>query len=211
MAALLLPALPRPAPTRNAPVDRDALPSYRLLAIMVGAIAPLAVTLGYSVDRHDLPVLIVTEVLLVLVAMAARGRGAGRLATMLEASVLLSGGALAAAFLSLLLATTALPYRDGLLEGVDALLLPGFGWLDMFHALHQHGRLITLMCGVYQSLQWQPFALVALLALVGRERRCWQFVRAWILTLIACVTIFPFVPAIGPYLRHGLSPAGILP
>lgn len=200
---------PHPVLVGRSPIARDALPSYQLLAIMVAVILALAAALGFGGDDRSLPTVMTTQAALILFAMLFRWRDAPRVATAIEAAVLVLAATMASACLCVLFGTTAFPYRDGLLERADALLLPGYRWIDMYAALHQRDRLVSVMCAVYQTLLWQPFALVVILALTGRERFCWRFVQAWFLTLIACTAIFPFVPAVGAYIHHGLVSADI--
>lgn len=182
--------------------------SYLCLAVMVSLALLLAMALGFRWDGRDLPIVVATLVFLALSAMMARGVGAGRFATAIEAPVLLLGATMATACLSLLFATGALPYQDALLDRADRIVMPFFRWRDMYLALQDHDVVVGIMSGIYRTLLWQPFVLAPLLAIVD-ERACWRFVRAWFLTLIACVAVFPFVPAIGPYLHYGLPPAGL--
>lgn len=204
------PALPAPRATlgRLSP-PAGALPSYILLGMMIALIAALVARLDFAVDRHDLPLIVAMQFFLLGVATLLRLRGFGRVGSAIEAAVLVLAATMATACLSVLVATIALPYRDAALARADALLFPWLDWRAMFALLHDRPRIVRAMCGIYQTLQWQSFLLVALLPLAGQERRCWQFVHAWFLTLIACVAIFPFVTAAGSYVHYGLTPADI--
>lgn len=208
---LVLPRLPtqqlHSVPLGQPPIDPGALPSYRLLAIMGAVILLLVTALGFAGNSADLLIVMAMGAVLILSAMILRWRGASRSATAIEAAVLVLAATMATACLCVLFGTTAFPYQDALLERADTFLFPGYGWMDMYSALHRFHRLVTVMCAVYQTMLWQPFALVVMLAMTGQERSCWRFVQAWFLTLIACAAIFPFVPAVGAYIHHGLVPA----
>lgn len=211
MAVLTLPSTGRlrSALTGRTPFEPAATPAYLLLALMAALTFVLAGWLGFEGDHKDMPTVTAALAMFILFAMLFRWRNSPRIATAIEAMVLVLAVSIAVECLCVVLATTAFPYQDALLERADALLLPGFRWMDMYTALHNRAPLITLMCMVYGTLRWQPFALVAVLALTGRELACWRFVRSWFLALIACVAIFPFVPAVGTYVYHGLKPADI--
>lgn len=185
--------------------DRGALPAYRLLVIKLALIAVLMAILGFDYDGRDLNMAVALQVLLILAAFWLRWRGSPRLATAMEAIALLLAASVAATFLTALLATTAFPYRDALLESADRAILPGFSWIDMVAMLRGHGGIVATMCSVYGTLLWQPFVLVAALAMTGRNPATWRFVRSWLLALTACVAIFPLVPAVGAHVFHHLS------
>lgn len=189
--------------------DRAAIPAYRLLAVMAVMVVALTVAFGFDCDRHDLPLMIGFLGVLVGVAMVLRARGFWRTGTAIEASVLILAGSMATACLSILFAATALPYRDAALETIDRWLVPGFGWMDMYRLMRRHDAIVTAMSAIYSSLLWQPFALMAVLAAAGQERRAWRFVHAWFLALILSVAIFALVPALSAYPYHHLHPADI--
>lgn len=212
MAAVLLSAaLPAsPAPRAGRPfVAAAAAGSYRLLGVMVALVALLVPALGFTVAGIDLQVMALVQLFAVASALLLRRRGLGRLATAIEAVVLVLAASMATACLSVLLATIALPYRDATLAAIDAAAFPFVTWRGMFVALHDHHRLVAAMSGIYQTLLWQPFLLVALLALSGRDAACWRFVHAWYLTLAACLVVFPFVTAVSPYAFYGIAHADI--
>ncbi len=131
------------------------------------------------------------------------------MAAAIEGIALIVASTMAVCCLSILLATSAPPYRDALFDRIDRALFPYLSWLDMFRALRQHGSLVAAMSNVYSSLLWQPFALVVILALVGDECRLWRFMHAWFLALAICLTIFAFAPALGAYSFYHLGPETI--
>jgi hypothetical protein len=104
-----------------------------------------------------------------------------------------------------LLATLATPYRDGTLAAADRLLFPFLSWPAMAHALGQSPRLVAAMGEVYSTLVWQPFALVALLAMSRQRDALWQFVHAWLLTLAVCLAIFALMPAVTAQVHYGFA------
>ena len=182
-----------------------SLGSYRLLAVKVALIAALVPALGFTIAGADLWVSALTQLFLVAAAFVLRGRGLARVATAIEAMVLILAASMVTACLSVLLATLGLPYRDATLAAVDAAIFPFFTWREMFALLHHRDALVHVMSAVYQTLLWQPFLLVALLAASGREHACWRFVHAWYLTLAACLIVFPFVTAVSPYAFYGIA------
>lgn len=193
----------------HGPFAAGARPAYILLAAMAALIAILVRLLGCDIDRHDVPTMIAVQASFVGAAFLLRSRGMRRSAAGIEAAVLILAATMATACLCVLLATTAFPYRDALLDRADRIIMPLFGWGGMFEALRAHSTIVSAMCRIYQTLLWQPFVLVTALAAIGQERRCWQFVHAWFVTLAICVVIFPFVPAAGEYVYRGLSNADI--
>ena len=106
--------------------------------------------------------------------------------------------------LTTLFATTAFPYRDDELAYVDSLLIPGMQWIDMVIGLRNSDRLLAVMGWIYSSLNWQPFLVVFVLPILGRISTLWKFVHGWIIALMICAIIFPFVPALGPYFQNHL-------
>jgi hypothetical protein len=195
--------------TQRAPIDRRAWPALRLLAVMICLIVSLTWALGFTVDHHDLPLMAAAIGYAFLMGFAFRAAGLSRIATAIEGMALIVASTMAVCCLSILLATDVAPFRDDVFDGIDRILFPNLGWLDMFHALRSHGALIVLMSTVYSSLLWQPFALVAVLALTGDACRVWRFLHAWFLALAICVTVFAFAPALGPYAFHHLGPEAI--
>ncbi|WBH16139.1 phosphatase PAP2 family protein [Sphingomonas radiodurans] len=187
----------------------EARPSYTLLFVMVSLIAALVPALGFSVAGADLQVMVLVLAGLAALALTLRKRGFGRLASAIEAAVLLMAASMATACLSVLFATIALPYRDAELARLDAVIWPVFTWRQMFEVLHTNDHLVRLMSSIYQTLLWQPFLLVTLLAGFGFERECWRFVHGWFLTLATCLIVFPFVTAASPYVLYGISHSNI--
>lgn len=176
---------------------------------MVLHVAALAGVFGFEIDRHDLPAMGVLLIFCIAAGMALRARRFARAATAVEGMALILASTIGACCLSILLAVPALPYRDALFDRIDGFLSPGFSWIDMFDALRPHGTLVAAMSTIYSSLLWQPFALIATLAATGREDGAWRFVHAWFFTLLACVTVFALMPALGAYAFHHLTPADI--
>ncbi|RHW19326.1 hypothetical protein D1610_04270 [Sphingomonas gilva] len=191
------------------PFDPASLAAYRMLSIKAALCVLLGAALGFGYDGRDLNTVLVTLALAVGFAWLLRRIGHSRIATAIEGSALLLAASMATATLSALFATSAFPFRDDLLARADLLLFPGFSWLQMFELLHRQDRLVGAMAWTYGSLLWQPFVLVALLAAFGRERAAWRYVCAWYVALATCVVIFPFAPALGPYIANHIPPTAI--
>ena len=209
ITAMLTPTADGAARLRHGMVDRASRPAYRLLAVMIATIGGLVVAMGFDIDRTDLPLMTGMMMFMIGSAWLLRSRGAARVATAIEAIALLLLASMAVACLCILFAAMAMPYQDDLLERLDRLILPGFSWLDMFAALRGHDAIVAAMSVIYKSLLWQPFLLVAVLALSDREGDAWRFVHAWLLALIASVAIFAFTPAITAYPHYHLAASDI--
>src|SRR3546814_13862021 len=59
----------------------------------------------------------------------------------------------------------------------------------------------------YDSISFQPLALLVAFAVTRRHDAARRFLGAWALTLAMCLAVFPFVPATGtpPYDLHWLD------
>jgi len=182
-----------------------ATPAYRLLGLQAALIVALVPVLGFGVDVHDFGVMLVALAGAVALALAMRWCRFGRAADALEASALIVASGMAAGCLSVLLATTAAPFRDTTLAAADRLLFPFLSWPAMAHDLGGSPRLVAAMGEVYSTLTWQPFALAALLAAAGRGDALWRFAHAWLLALMLCLAVFALAPAVTAQVHYGFA------
>jgi hypothetical protein len=104
-----------------------------------------------------------------------------------------------------MLARTGAPLADQRLIAWDAAL--GLDWLHLVTLLKDQQTLTLVLCHAYASLMQQPTVLLAVLGLAGLTHRLQQFALAWAIALVGTVLVFPFLPAVGGYLHHGLTPA----
>lgn len=96
-------------------------------------------------------------------------------------------------------------YVDPQLATVDRWMVPFVDWRTLALALPEFEGLYRLLGEIYVSLNWQPFALMVVIAIWGKVRDFDAFVGAWSLTMLACVLPFAFFAAQGPYTYFGIS------
>ena len=188
---------------------RGAGPAYRLLAIAAVLIVVLVAATGFAVQASDFMVMLALLGGGVGLAWAMRWCRLARPADALEASAIVLGSSIATGCLSILLATIAPPLRDVALATADGWLFPFLSWPAMARGLAGHPSLVGAMQGVYSTLLWQPFALVALLAALGRSATMWRFLHAWLLALATCLAIFAVMPAVTAQVHYGFPPGSI--
>jgi len=206
MPALTFPTLIRLATAQLTGASR---PSYRHLAIMVVATIALVQVLHFRVEGADLAIGAAVSSFLIVLSILMRRVGWTRMATAIETATLVMAASLTTGCLSVLFATIALPYQDLLLARIDRVVWPFFTWRGMFDLLRRHDDLVVVMSRVYSTILWQPFALVVILACIGREIACWRFVHAWFVALVACLVVFPFITALTPYIYYDIARADI--
>lgn len=201
--------MPTPIRLALAQLTVPSRPSYRHLTIMLAATIALIRLLHFRVEGTDLATVAGVSSFLIVLAILMRRVGWIRIATAIEAATLVMAASLTTGCLSVLFATIALPFQDPVLAQIDRLVWPLFTWREMFDLLRRHDEVVLLMSRVYSAILWQPFALVLILASLGREIACWRFVHAWFVSLTACLVVFPFVTALTPYIHYGIVSADI--
>ncbi|WP_164913493.1 phosphatase PAP2 family protein [Sphingomonas sp. UV9] len=144
----------------------------------------------------------------VLLARVALAVGMRIIATFVESCALLLAASICAVSLTVLVSTLGLPYADPAMAAVDNVLLP-FSWRQMVEALGPRHDLVTVMCAIYQSLNWQPFVLMAALAIKADELTVWRFAHAWCLALALSVAIFAIAPSVTAYVHYGINPSAM--
>ena len=191
------------------PADPRSLPAFRLIALQAALVAALLFLTGFGYDGRDIDTVAALIAIAVGIGFYLRWRGLARLATAIEAMAAILASSVAVACLSLLVATFAPPLADSALAAADRLLFPFLSWRDMALGLAPYHGLVRAMCAIYSTLLWQPFVLIAALALTGREGPAWRFVHAWLVTLIICIAVFAIAPAVTPYVHYGITPADV--
>ncbi|UVO50285.1 phosphatase PAP2 family protein [Sphingomonas sp. SUN019] len=191
------------------PITGQRMPhaaAWRLVGAMYAVALALGWWLSFGYDGTDLNPVAAVATFALAIAFLARGRGFGRIAAGIDASVVMLAGSVATAVLTALFATSALPLQDAALARADTLLF-GAAWPALHRWMESQPTLSSLLRGAYGTLGWQPFVLVALLAATGRTERLSRLVFGWTFALIVCAAIFPFVAALGPYVHFGFTPA----
>lgn len=182
---------------------------WRLVGIQAGLILALIVALNFTVEVTDFAIVITLIVGVVAVATAIRASGMRRAADAAEGAALILTSGMTTGCLTILLATTAVPFRDDSLAFMDHVLFPFLSWPAMARSIGAYPELVNAMGRVYSTLVWQPFALVLLLAALGRGAAMWRFVHAWLLALITCIAVFALVPAMTAQVHYGFAPGSI--
>jgi membrane-associated phospholipid phosphatase len=190
-----------------APVDPRSMALYAIL------LAALLITLaciwlsGYTFSTTRRLQLFITMFWLIGGAFLARRYGLPKVAGILEAvSLPIITGALIAVGTTML-TPISLPLADETLARADALL--GFDWLWLFSIYQSHPWIIPYSDFAYSSMVWQlPLIPIALFVL-GQDQRAWIFLTAWAVAGIITAVIYPFLPAEGPFLHYGITPADL--
>lgn len=141
---------------------------------------------------------------LAVCGILTRGFGLARLAAAMEALAIMAAFAMVILLGSMMLAGAARPMVDKSLIAIDRAL--GFDWLALHMALRGDEIFFERASMVYRALHLQPMLLILLLAFTERIAQLWVFVTAWVLAVIITVIIFPFTPAVGGFLYHGITP-----
>ena len=93
------------------------------------------------------------------------------------------------------------PYQDALLAEIDRML--GFDWVAVTLLVARHEWLQGLLRFAYQSFVWQPFVVIALLALSGAHRRLQLFMLAWVVALAITLGGLALAPAQTAWVHFG--------
>lgn len=141
---------------------------------------------------------------LAICGISARGFGLIRIAAAMEALATMYGFANVMLLGSMMLAGTARPFVDETLIAIDRAL--GFDWLALHLLLRGNEIFFERASLIYRALHWQPMLLILMLAITGRISQLWVFITAWMLAILTTVAIFPFTPALGGFLYHGITP-----
>ncbi len=179
-------------------------------AWLVCAVATVGLLLGCLVTGirfgmwHDAGKLLALNACLYIAVLLLTSRKMLALATAIDAYIVMSTIAFVAPLLNCILALISGPLRDDMLVSFDHAL--GFSWLDAALWFREHPTLTYLMCHAYASIFWQAWILVLSLALVKPESGR-HFTSSLSVALAITTVLFPFVPAVGGYVYHGLTAA----
>jgi membrane-associated phospholipid phosphatase len=182
------------------PIDPRLAPLYRIGA--VASLAPaMAVMAGwFGVKAEPLAGLVMVTLAVGALGIVGRGLGARIVPDICEQFALFCVAALVTPLCCAMLATTNAPLADAALARADALFF-GFDRRTFAAAILSSRWLSDVMRFAYGSIFFQPFLLLVLLNVSGRDDRARRFLGAWFVALIVATAIFPFVPAISnpPY------------
>ena len=141
--------------------------------------------------------------LAILFAFYLRRRHFTRIALIFEAFALpgIAGGL--AVIATTFLAAESFPFVDKALNAADRAL--GFDFPSLLQIYRDNPDLTIASQRIYITFGVQSIAVPVLLAVCGRAERLWIYLTAWYLALFTAVAIFPFAPAAGPYVLHGVQ------
>ena len=197
-AERLLAELARTSPAMRA--------TWVLTLVLCACVPPLASLAGVAIAWGEFWTLPALAAAVGITGLLLRTHGRWlRIADVAEVAGALGLLAVFVPLLTCMLARTGAPLADLRLIAWDAAL--GFDWLRLVSLLEDQQTLTLVLCHAYASLMQQPTVLLVVLGLAGLTHRLQQFVLAWAVALVATVLVFPFLPAVGGYLHHGLTPA----
>jgi membrane-associated phospholipid phosphatase len=179
------------APPRPALIDPAMRPIYLLIAAGLGA---------------ELLVLAMSDFYLgsmALIGLFARRRGFARAAIFIEAVAIPPVVSALAVTGTVMLAAISVPFVDAQLDAADELL--GFDFPALLQFYRDSPRLATASRYAYLTFAIQSALLFAIVALLAPPRRLWIMMNAWVFSLLVAVLVFPFAPAAGPYVFHGVA------
>lgn len=179
----------------------SALPAYATVMVMTTFIALSVIFSSFRYDAGYLNSPILSLVLIGATGIVIRLCGHARAGSGIEAIAVFGAIILAAPLYAVVLASSNLPLVDETLARLDRQLFFGFNRTDFAYWVASHEGLFAATKWVYHSLMLQPWVLLGLLFTAGMEKRGWQLLFAWGLTLFIVITISPLTPALGspPY------------
>lgn len=97
-------------------------------------------------------------------------------------------------------------FIDPALARADAAL--GFNWVAWYTVVAAHPALQLAGRTAYDSIYWTPAAILAFFAWTGRQDRARALLASLAIAAAITLTLFAFLPAVGPfaYLWHGPAP-----
>lgn len=128
-----------------------------------------------------------------------------RLAGGIETLCLFLMLSLLAAIAAAVLAIGGGEFIDPQLAAADALIAPFYDWRSVVLALPDYPVVYTLLSYTYASLNWQPFAFMAVVFLFGKLRDYDALISGWALGMAGCILPFHYLPALSPYVYYGIT------
>lgn len=181
-------------------VDPASAPAYLVLGLLACIVGAAVVSRRFTVDERWASDAGEAEVLLVAFGWLTRRSGFPRVAGFVEALAVFLGLAILAPLCAVVMASTNLPLADDALRAADAHLF-GFDRAAVSSWLEPKSTASRTWIWIYNSLTFQPLALLGALILSGRRHLAWTLLAAWGAALLLSVAIFPLLPAYGtpPY------------
>jgi hypothetical protein len=185
---------------------RNSRALWWIVAVTAAATAIGLFATGLAVDFKSNPALLLLAAAYAAVAIFYRYiRFDERLSQALTAVAQLLLIVLLGLLLSYVAAIPAMPYRDADLLAIDQWL--GFDRTSYVRCLTDSPWKIRLSSIIYLAMLPQLAAVPLLLILASRTMRLQQFALAYGIALISTIAIFAFVPAVGAFVYHDLTPA----
>lgn len=176
--------------------DRRAAPLYVIVAAQLLVLA-LAIGAGTFTYDASLPLSLGRDIgWFLLLAVAARWLGFDRIAMAVELPMLFLATVFLGAFVSVVLAASALPLADGWLARCDRLLF-GFDQHRFVRPFLARPWLMKGSIWIYGSLAFTPALLAASLVLTRRTGEAWTLLIALTLAMTMAMIVMPLVPAHG--------------
>lgn len=177
-----------------------ASPVYGVLALAITIVALAVVSGRFDYDPALFSDGILSTALVVTIASAMRWVGFERLATFVEMAILSVTLPITMAFASLVLASSALPWRDDTLAVVD-LWIFAFDRRDVAPFLMRWPQLSMISGWIYNSLAITPYLLLSAAIWLRQMRLAWTIMASLAVTAMVAMLIMPLVPALGspPY------------
>ncbi len=179
------------------------------MAVLLCLAISTATFLGLVDDRGDLDAVVLLCAATWLVGSVAGSRGIAAVEGLAKSfsALLFSGVATCAA--SAALAAASRPLADQGFVAADRALFGFDIWPNVTSLYADHGAVLEALAYAYVSIEWQPFLLAALLCFSGKVDAVWTFVNAWTLSLLICLVVFPWCPAVGAYAHFNIPPARV--
>ena len=195
-------------PLVNSPEHRPFLIGY------VGFAATFALlVLATLLSDFQMAANVVPAILQLLVLLAAgaclRRLGRGRIALGIDVFAVLTGFSACATLLSLILASTALPFVDDALARADALLFGRDTWSTILAISRGWPTMMKYLSAAYETLNLQPIILIPALLWVGAGERLRTFTTAWMVSLTITLFVAPLFPAQAAYLHFGIAQSSV--
>ncbi len=132
-------------------------------------------------------------------------RESERIASALQGTAQIIAFAAVAAPYSYVVASLGWPLQDHALHAID--VASGINWHALLDWMNQHPALHPIFRQAYASFTLQASIVVLVLAFSGRLAWLRVFALSFIIAALVCITISGFLPALGAWGYHGLTPA----
>lgn len=187
---------------------RETIPVYVItlsgsLAVML-AFSLTSFTLATPIPRQ----LATVAMVLIVSGVLSRRYKLGAFDALLEGLGLIGLMSLLCQLGSVLLCASQMPLADPWLARADVAI--GFDWFSMVRFLQTHDSVLGAAEYLYHALTWQPGLVVLLLIMTRQHGRCWTFLTAWGVALVATLAIWSLTPAVSTFPYYGV-PRSALP